>query len=429
MNVQDNVQKPLANFYRGYYEQYADSASFLWMLRSNIIDRPDYTVNDLRTFDQRLESELDALILSPEESWALCKSALEIQQAPEVFVAAVLAFRSLDIHKIKIAVEAGLSDAVCRRGLVSALAWLPGRLVHSWIKKFFQSKDLEHKALALAVCSARREDPHEYLTQILNRADCLEHEYIHARALRLIGELKRFDLITSLQRVSTSNNKNLQFWSLRSLILLGDKSQAIQLQEYVLKDNPFRSQAITIAFRVLPLDIAKKWISLLSQDPESTRLVIQSVAILGDPEVMNWLIGQMRTPELSRISAEAFSTITGIDLNTHQLVLDNLPDLDNQLPEVEDEKEFVEIHYDDYLPFPDTNKIAAVWQQYQHRFKAGSRYFMGHLLAQDQTTWAHLRHIFDQGTQPQRAAAAMELSLMDASHYLFNHAAKAIDHE
>ena len=99
------------------------------------------------------------------------------------------------------------------------------------------------------------------------------------------------------------------------------------------------------------------------------------------------------------------------------------------MPETEDENEFVEVNYDDYLPFPDINKIAAVWQQYQHRFKPGSRYFMGHLLTHDQTTWAHLRNILEHGTQPQRAAAAMELSLMDASQYLFNHVAKGIHDE
>src|SRR5690606_41055137 len=55
--------------------------------------------------------------------------------------------------------DLGLADKNCTRGLISAMAWLPGRLVHSWVKKFFTSKDLNHKYLAMAVCCARREDP------------------------------------------------------------------------------------------------------------------------------------------------------------------------------------------------------------------------------------------------------------------------------
>jgi uncharacterized protein (TIGR02270 family) len=429
MEVDKTLIRPLSDFYNHFYDQYADSAGFLWMLRSQAVDRPDYRLDDIDELDQRLENELDGLMSSPEDAWVICESALSFQQAPEVFVASVIAFRCMDINKIKIVVEAGMIDDQCFKGLVSALAWLPGRLVHSWVKKFLRSKDLNHKTLALAVCSARREDPRDYLSHILNREDCREHEFLHARALRLIGELKRFDLIPALQRGAKSDSALLRFWALRSLILLGDRAQALQLEEYLLIDNPLKLDAIFIAFRVLPCSVAKNWISALSQEPNNNRFIIQSVSVLGDPEVINWLIGQMQIPELSRISAEAFSTITGIDLKAHQLILENLPDLDNQLPETEDENDFVELNHDDYLPFPDFNKIAAVWQQYQHRFKPGSRYFMGHLLTQDQTTWAHLRNILEHGTQPQRAAAAMELSLMDASQYLFNHVAKGIHHE
>jgi uncharacterized protein (TIGR02270 family) len=427
MDVDKTLIRPLSDFYNHYYEQFADSAAFLWMLRSQAVNRPDYRLDDIDELDQRLENELDGLMSSPDDAWVICESALSFQQAPEVFVASVIAFRCMDINKIKMVVEAGMIDDQCFKGLVSALAWLPGRLVHSWVKKFLQSKDLNHKALALAIFSARREDPRDYLPHILSREDCLEHEFLYARALRLIGELKRFDLIAALQQGARSDSSRLRFWALRSLILLGDRSQAIQLEEYLLVDNPFKQDAIFIAFRVLPSPIAKQWISALSQNPLNLRLIIQSVSNLGDPEVINWLIGQMQIPELSRISAEAFSTITGIDLKAHQLILDNLPDLDNELPD--DENEFIEINNDDHLPFPDVNKIAAVWQQYQHRFKPGSRYFMGHMLTHDQTTWAHLRNILEHGTQPQRAAAAMELSLMDASQYLFNHVAKGIHHE
>jgi hypothetical protein len=51
---------------------------------------------------------------------------------------------------------------------------------------------------------------------------------------------------------------------------------------------------------------------------------------------------------------------------------------------------------------------------------------MGQMLGNNQQTSEHLRHVYETGTQRQRAAAALELSLLEASQYLLNHAAKEI---
>jgi uncharacterized protein (TIGR02270 family) len=415
------------SIYHHIYDRFADDAAFLWLLRSIAVEQPHYTYQDLITLDERVDKQLDGLMTAPEESWRICAAALELRQAGEVFTAAVLAFRSLEAHKIQQVVEAGLTcDHACK-GLVSALAWLPGRLVHSWIKKFLTSKELNHKYLALAACSARREDPKDFLATILHRDDCIAHKKLYARALRLIGELKRFDLLHALRIALVSDDEDIRFWANWSGILLGDKSLAQNLQPYVLTQNAHRRRAMAVCFRVLPLDESRNWISLLAKDPANIRLVISSTAILGDPDAVNWLIAKMRIPALTRLVGEAFTTITGIDLLEHKLVLEELPDLENLLPENSEQDEDIELNEDEHLPFPDVNKIAAVWQKYQQRFTPAQRYFMGQAVTASTATTEHLHRVFATGHQRQRAMAAMELALLEPAQFLLNHAAKGLE--
>lgn len=429
MRFMDKSAKSIHHVFNSYthiLEQYADDASFLWILRSNAVNQPHYYPYDLAELDQRIDAHLDGLMTSPEESWDICEASLVLQQPGEVFVAAVLAFRSLDVRKIQIAVEAGLSNSHALKGLISAMAWLPGRLIHSWIKKFLTSKDLDHKYLALSVCSARREDPREYLTAILQRPDCLAHEKLHARALRLVGELKRFDLISSLRNGSAAEDKTIQFWSNWSAILMGEKNQIAKLQEWVITPNPLQRIAVELCFRVLSPEIARDWVNRLAQNPVNQRTLILAAGALGDPQAINWMLSQMRVPALTRLAGEAFATITGIDLTSHKLVLEDIPELDELLPDDGAQNEEIEIGDDQNLPFPDAAKIAAVWQKYQQRFAPGHRYFMGQMLSAAPQTIDHLTQVYKTGTQRQRAAAALELAIHQPNQFLLNHAAKEI---
>ncbi|HWV14057.1 MAG TPA: TIGR02270 family protein [Cellvibrio sp.] len=406
------------NAYHHINEQLAEDAAFLWLLRSLAVDRPHYTNADVIDLERRIDSLLNALSASPEDAWQVCETALEREQPEEVFMAGVFALRGLHVGQIQRVVEVAMASRHCFGGLVSALAWLPASIAHPWLKKFFTSKDLNHKHLAVAVCSARREDPGEFLTAIFKRVDCLAHPQLYSRALRLVGELKRADLAATLPIALQSAKPEIQFWAIWSAVLLGDKGAAKRLQPFALNDNPQQLKAIELVFRIIPVEEARQWITQLAQLPRNTRLVIKASAILGDPYAINWLIAQMRVPVLARLAGEAFTFITGIELDQHDLSLANLPDLDDQLPNDDPAETYVDLNEDEGLPFPDCDRIAAIWQKYQHRFVAGQRYFMGRPPEAE-----HLQHIFSQGRQRQRRAAALELALLRPESMLLNCAA------
>lgn len=410
------------NAYREMYEQFANDAAFLWLLRSIASDQPNYVSADLLELEERIDMHLDGLMTAPEVSWDICADAMSIEQSGEIFAAAVLAFRSLDINKIQQVVELGLRSEEGVLGLTSALGWLPEKICHSWIKKFLTSKDLNHKYLAIAACSVRREDPREYLTSIFQRVDCLSHQKLYARSLRLVGELKRRDLSAALPIALRSDNPEVLFWAAWSEVMLGDKSAVKLLQSFALAPGPFQSWAIDTVFRVLPIPEGREWIGLLAKDSAQIRNVIKATAALGDPHAITWLVAQMQVPALSRLAGEAFATITGIDLEEHHLALAELPDLDGVLPDGPTDSpddDNVDMSEDERLPFPHSDKVAATWQKYQHRFTAGQRYFMGKSIDVE-----HLKSVFTSGSQRQRRAAAMELSLLQPNYFLLNHAAR-----
>lgn len=401
--------------YRHILEQHVDDAAFLWVLRSVATSQPHYTADDLQELEIRIEKHLDGILMSLAHAWPLCLQTGEFQEGGEAFVLAVTAFRSLETDKIKCAVDLGDCNEQTFEGLASALAWLPGNLCHEWMKKFFVSKELWHKRLALAACGLRLEDPADYLNRILEREDCRAYSPLYCQALRSVGEFKRQDLLSALDQALVTDEESAVYWALRSKVLLGDRTAALQLEHFVFSDNPHRDQALQLAFRVLPLETARAWISKLGAAGGDPKQVIKASAALGDPQAIGWLVQQMRNPELARVAGEAFSLMTGIDLERRHLALD-VPDITEFQRAEEDSP--VGLDEEEHLPWPDVEKVAAIWQKYGAAFVPGNRYFLGKPVEIN-----HLKQALGTAYQRQRQAAALELALLDPAQPLINLAA------
>lgn len=400
------------NPFSGFESQFddcAEEAGFLWLLRSRALIQPHYRNTDLAELESRIDAQLLALMQSPDQAWKACLNALEHGGPGEIFVATVIAFRSLEVGRIQYAVEAGLTDAGGFSALVSALTWLPGRYCHDWIRKFLISKELPHKRLALATCRARGEDPCDYLARILRRDDCRADPELHGEALRCVGVFKRRDLSPFLAEGREGGEPDITFQACRSSILLGDRATAKMLMPFALQPGPWQRDALMLAMRVLPGSEAKQWIAQLSrqQAPEAVRLSLMAVAALGDAEAVPWLLRCMKQLPLARAAGEAFYQITGVDLEACELhhQLPQIDDVDEQdhpdtpVPPQDD---------DEHLPWPNTEKLTVFWETIKHRFPAGERQLLGRPI-----TEPALQRIVSEGPQRQRAAAALELALLD----------------
>jgi len=400
--------------YRDIYEQYVDEASFLWVLRSVAIEQPHYNNSDIYELEQRIEAQLDGLMTSVEVAWEICLKALELEDPGEVFTATVIAFRSHDTAKIQKAIEVGLGSEETFKGLVSGLGWLPEKFVHPWIKKFLTSKDLNHKYLALASCSVRRENPGQHLNRILDREDCKQHTKLYARALRLIGELRRQDLMPALIAAAESDDDDIRFWSNWSSILLGNTSAVRNLESYIFNTCQHQMNAINIAFRVLPIEDARVWISRLSNDKDQIRAILKATGVLGDPHAVNWLILKMKESAIAKLAAESFTMITGFDLQQN-LLQGDVPSHIYLHPNDDTNDSDISLDEDEYLEWPDYEKIVEFWMNNSNAFIAGHRYFMGNKI-----NTQILNDSMNNSFQRQRHAAAIESALIDSTKALLN---------
>lgn len=393
--------------YKDIYERYIDDASFLWILRSIAIEQPHYNASDILELEQRIEAQLDGLMTSLDVGWGVCESALELQEPGEVFSSMVIAMRSHESDKIKISVNAGFSNERAVPGLVSAMGWLPDEIAIPWTDRFLNGKDLNHKYLGLASCSIRRKDPGEILTKILQREDCRQHEKLYCRALRLIGELRRQDCMPAINAAMNVDNENINFWANWSAILLGHRNCVENLHPHILQAGPYQDMAIQVAFRTLPLEQAREWISQLSKDSAQGRPVIKAIAVLGDPHAVNWLINKMQDPKLAKIAGEAFSSITGVNIEKSQLAIDKL-DKYQDIPSDESDDSYTDLDDDENLPYPNFEKVADIWRKHGQNFIVGRRYFGGRPIRPE-----ILKDTLMKGSQRQRHAAAIELALSE----------------
>jgi uncharacterized protein (TIGR02270 family) len=401
------------------YERGVVDAAFLWLLRSIVIDQPHCTSADLAELEQRLDAQLNLLMSSLELGWDACEAALALQQPGEVFTATVIAMRSRDVEKIQKAIQEGLASKATFNGLVSALGWLPGEVARPWIGRLLNGKDMNHKYLGVAACSVRREDPGEILTEILKRDDCRQHTILHARALRLVGELRRQDLMPVLQANIGSTEPVLAFWANWSAVLLEQHTLVKNLRPFVLSPGPNQARAIQLAFRILPVEQGREWVSALAQDPANLRAVITATGVLGDPHAVNWLISKMTDPLQARLAGEAFTLITGIDLDKHKL---SAPTPADQTPVPNDNPDdpHVGLDEDENLPWPQVDPITALWRHHGQHFLVGRRYFLGKAITPE---W--LKGRLQDSSQRHRHAAALELALIDPGSRLLNTRARA----
>ena len=412
--------------------QHAEEASFLWLLRDRAVHAPHYSLKDLAKLDDRVEAHLDGLRIAGDAGWEICKGALEQKEAGEIFTASVLAFESRDEARIKTVLDVGGTEPELSRGVVSALGWLPYQVAEVHIKKLLAADSSNLRRIGIAACAVHRQNPGQPLIDAISDNDLL----LRARALKAVGELGRLDLLPCLKSNLEGGylekedaggvlEQVCQFSAAWSAALLGDTSAIPVLKNIVTSIRPPHTdplpqgkrvqseEALKLILRRMDLSSALDWKKGLAQEPGSIRLSIIGAGVIGDPVLIPWLIGQMRVPPLARVAGESFTMITGVDIAYE--------DLEGEQPEgfVAGPTENpgggdVEMNPDEDLPWPTHEQIIGWGNKNKGKIKNGTRYLLGQPI-----TTEHLMQILRTGRQRQRAAAAIESSILKPGQPLF----------
>lgn len=395
-------------------EQHAEEAALLWRRRDWAIGEPHYDLDDLARLDEQLNAHLDGLRVAEADcydaAWAVCERELSGGDDGEVFPAAVLSFESGDQNRLQTVLDVVDQSTEPSRALVSALGWLPYDRAAEHINQFLTAETPWLRRIGIAAASVHRQDPGAALDAAIEDSDPL----LRARALRAVGELGRVDLLNAAGQHVGAEDDVCRFSAAWSVALLSGTEEAVEeLRNVVEANGPGSERALQLALRRMEIGQGESWIQRLAELPHLARSAVVGAGALGVPESVSWLLDQMQIPGLARVVSEAFTTITGLALDS-QPFEGEWPDGFVAGPTEDAEDENVEMDADENLPWPNREAIADWWRKHQDRFEPGTRYLVGRPMTVE---W--LDEVLRNGYQRQRAAAALELAIRQPGTPLF----------
>jgi uncharacterized protein (TIGR02270 family) len=392
-------------------EQHVEEVAILWLRRARATHEPHYSLADLAKLEGHVEAHVDGLRIAGDSAWDVCCDELKWEEPGEIFAAGVLALESDRRDRIDKVLEVAASAPELERGFVSALGWIESAAVVKHLDAFIASKEPAVRRIGLAGFAVRRKDPGPLLVRLLSDGD----PRVRARAIKAVAELGRRDLVPNVLQLVRDADDDCRFYAAWTAARLGQRYEPMigTLVEFAERPGPRQIQALGMALRSLDAAAAKAWLRRLGPKAETLRVATIGIGILGDPELMSTLLQLMTNDEVARVAGESFSMITGIDLAYDDLERDR-PEGFESGPTEDPADENVALDEDENLPWPDAELIAKWWSSHGSRFQPGRRYLCGREINVESA-----RQVLVDGKQRQRAAAALELALLQPAEPLF----------
>lgn len=401
-------------------QQHAEEAALLRHVRSVLVRAPHVQLLRLARLDERIAAHLDGLAVAGAAGTALLKAALERPGAGEVFALGVRALETRDAALLDhlLALVPELPDA--ERGLASALGWVSAAELQGLVRPLLASPRAHARALGLAACRMHRVDPGPTLADALTDPAPM----LRTQALRAAGALGRLDLLPAVRQCMSDEAPEVVFWAAWAACLLGDRRASLQvLAAAARQTTPLAPIALGLVLWASTREDAVAFVAELSaaaqaqpDDVGARRRLIRAFGMLGEPRFVPWLIDRMAEPASMRLAGESFSWITGADLAALDLETLDAPPLP-ATPSEDPDDDVVALDEDESLPWPAPERVRAWWERHQpalHAHAASARLFAGEALQADV-----LQRVLHEGTQRQRAQAALGLCLLQPGHVLF----------
>lgn len=383
-------------------EEHAAEAAFLFQIRDAAATAPHYDRGRLRDLDERLEAHLDGVRVAATTGLEIAAAALDEDDPGTAFTLVVLAVERGDASALAPALELAAASRSAARAVIAGLAWVPFLAARSLLAPLLApAASPQHKRIGIAACTAHRQSPGDALTYALFDDDLP----LKARALRAVGELGRVDRLDAVRaELGVVSGDERRYWAAWSGALLGVEAALPVLWSIADSGSPRAEQACALVMRRLDVREARTRLEGLGAAADHARTAIAGASALGDPALVPWLLASMENPDLARVAAEAFATITGAAIEG--ALAGRAPAGHRAGPSDDPAEAVVAMDPDGPLPWPATDALRAWWSARESGFKRGSRYLGGAPL-----TPSTLEDDVTRGNQRRRAGAALELAM------------------
>lgn len=408
---------------RDLVEQHVEDAALHWMRRQRALGAPHYYFSnhlgepggDVGHLDRRLQAHLDGARLAGDLAWELACDLLSTGEAPEVFVAGILAIQSPDSARLDAVLAAVLAEPASARGLVSALGWLSFPDIEPLARRLALADAPPLQALGLAAFAVHRHEP-PTLLEALDAPEPLPRR----RALQAVGELARRDLLPRLREHLDDEDPACRHRAAVSTALLGDRRGAEHLLDEAsgTDDSVLAERAARQAARHLPSTVIATWATQhMRHGAPNRRMAIAALGEAGDPALIPHLLISLPEPELARLAGEALTRITGVNLVDQGLEAPT-PEGFVAGPSDDPADNDMDLDPDEDLPWPDPDALPRWWSAHASTWIPGQRYLLGRSI-----TRPGLIAILHTGSQRERLTAAHHLLALQPNTPLFEHRA------
>ena len=395
-------------------QQLSKDTPFAWFLFDQAKHNSRYDFNDFQAQARSLEACLAALGLALDEGESV-DAWLDLQDWGSLFVLTTLGLRHAQPEMIDTALD-NLNDQqeTHPRELLDACLWDGQKDISPCLNKLYRHESPIARQVWIALARARQQTP---IGGQLMELDDIDHPGVRAELLHWLGEQRAAVQPRYLQQYYTHDNPRIAYAASRAGLLQGDPKAKAALARLARRNNPHLLDAIElIVASATDPDQNRQLIDRLWQsDAIALRAKLHAIAVAGLPETVDRLFQPMVDKETSRAAGEAFTTLTGVDIEYENL---DAPDAGCEACDDEDSEAtetpslgerrkndpFIS-DWEDDLPYPCPDATHNWWQQNRGRFNDGTHYLAGL-----ETSRENLNTVLLQGNQRQRQLAALHLS-------------------
>jgi len=396
---------------------HAEEIVTLFEMRMAQLRMPHVDLSSLNRLDERLLAQCDGLATAAEHGQRLLENEFESPTRGGAFALTALAIEGRDLETLDRLFSLAGDTPLVADGLTNAFGWVEPRHLQGVVRGLLQHEDPRRRAVGLATGASHRVNPGLETSSWLSDPA----PTVRARALQTAGDLGLTGLAAACVAAMADEDEECQFWGTQSAVLLGNRDSALDGLRRIAMDAiaPYRERAFRLTLQALDTPASHGMLQDLAKNSTERRWLIQGSGIVGDSTYVPWLIGHMPNSSTARLAGEAFTLVTGADLDALQLWKPEPEDFESG-PGDDPADENGDLDPDEGLMWPDQQRVEKWWSANSHRFQAGQRYFMG-----KPVTWEHCIDVLKHGYQRQRVLAAHYLCLLRPGTPLFNTTAPA----
>ncbi|WP_375766144.1 TIGR02270 family protein [Archangium gephyra] len=356
-------------------EQHLDEAEFLWSMWERSLDAPDYTLDEVANGPEpRLLAHVDALVVNgPKvvERWLL--PLLADAEAPSARVsAATLALLNGGFSSDGRIIHAALTNAETRHAaMIRALEVCECSDLDAYLRPLLSSSQVEAVIAAAQVLSLRGNALGRALAPLLS------HPHPDVQALGLLAVVHEPPGLhtRTIIRAFDSPHSNVREAALLAGLALG-LPEAWTYRRELGREDGAGSTLEVLALVGNAHD--HEFLLEALQRPASRTKALWALGFVGTLSAAEACLAYLDDKKLAPLAGESFCAITGLDLASERLAIDEdeVPHTDDMsLADTEDED--LTLRPEHALPLPDAEGVRRWWMKQRGHFNSRTRYLRG----------------------------------------------------